>query len=202
MRIVSLIRDSFQEYKGKQSLVLFSRGCNFNCDGCYNYKHVTGPEEVGEAKILIDQLITPMHDAIVFLGGEPTIWGSKLIEAAKVAKQKQLKVKVYSNGFLPNVVERLNQEKLVDAWSIDFKCVKDTKNVIGISCDSAKYINCVSSSIRNITQHGLDLEIRTTLFPTIVDQVQAIQDFVKKHFPEVEHIWQEDFNKNLEKLSA
>ena len=202
MNIVSFIQDSFQEYENHQSLVLFSQGCNFNCRGCYNYDCVTKQESLGEAEDLINKLITPMHEAVVFLGGEPTIWNNSLLAAARVAKSKDLKVKVYSNGFLSNVIKKMNKEQIVDAWSIDLKCVKNTEEIIGTDCNSTIYLRMIDESISDICEHKLDIEIRTTLWPQVLEQQEIVKQVVSERFPNVRHIFQKDFNTNLKRIST
>lgn len=202
MKIVSFIRDSFQEFEGYQSLVLFSKGCNFICNGCYNYDLITRGEPITDAISAIENLLTPMHEAVVFLGGEPTIWGQKLIDAAKVAKRKNMKVKVFSNGSNPSIIASLNEQQLVDTWSLDFKCIRKSKLVLGKEIQICNYLKMVRNSAENIHQHNLPLEIRTTLWPDVIEQQEDIKDYVQLHFPYAKHIFQDDFNENFKLISA
>lgn len=202
MKIMSYIRDSFQEFEGYQSLVLFSQGCNFACNGCYNYDHVTQDEPIANARSLIENLLTPMHEAVVFLGGEPTIWDRHLIEAVRFVKQKGLKTKVFSNGSIPSVVTALNAQKLVDAWSLDFKCVRDSERILGKRIQIDSYLEALRQSAKNIKKHGISLEFRTTLWSGVTEQLDEIKAYLQLHFPDVQHIVQRDFNENLRRASA
>lgn len=192
MLIVDIIQDSFQEYQDNQSLVLFCKGCNFKCTDCYNLDTINNKQPIGEAKQVIDRFLTPMHDAVVFLGGEPTIWGYSLVEAARYVKSKNLKVKVYTNGFNPAIIKELIDNNLVDAFSVDFKCLKDCKSVLGIELESEKYLNIVGKTILMIKEAKIPLKIRTTKFSSL-NHVEDVVKYVSKNFPNSEHILQEEF---------
>lgn len=201
MWIVDIIKDSFQEYKDNISLVLFSYGCNFHCHGCYNYDQVTDEKNIkGDSKELINKFITPLHDAVVFLGGEPTIWKEDLIESAMHVKKSGLKVKVFTNGFLPNIIDALNDFKLVDAYSVDFKTVCNVSEIVNVKMNDEKYLYKVNLSLKNIIGKKIPLEIRTTKFKNV--NVEEVQEYVKNKYPFVKHIIQEDFTKNLSKIKT
>ena len=74
MQIVNFIKDSTIECSPfNWGLTLFSYGCNFKCKMCrgYNYEKVTDKANIiGEARAIIEENITPLHDCVVFLGGE------------------------------------------------------------------------------------------------------------------------------------
>ena len=198
MQIVNYIKDSTIECSPfSWGLTLFSFGCNFHCRMCegYNYEKVTNKDNIiGEAKEIIDRVITPMHDCVVFLGGEPTIWGDKLIEALKFCHDKGLKTKIFSNGFNNTLIEKINKEELCDAWSIDFKVVNNIQQECGVH--AADYLINVNKSIFDIINHKLPLEIRTTYYSGNYAQKDSIEEYVKSTFlrnhPEIKYIEQED----------
>jgi pyruvate-formate lyase-activating enzyme len=132
------------------------------CKG-YNYEAVTNENNIiGGAIELIKENITPAHDTVVFLGGEPTIHGDKLIEALQYCKGRNLKTKIFTNGTCSNLVEKINGKNLCDSWSVDLKCTSSTVDSIG-DYDSAIYMNSLFNTVMNIMGNGLPLEIRTTL---------------------------------------
>jgi pyruvate formate lyase activating enzyme len=198
LRITNIILDSFQEYEGHQSLVLFTAGCNFFCLGCYNLEQVFSDNDLGNPKEVIEKNISPIHDAVVFLGGEPTIWDEDLIEVIKFVKSKNLLVKVFSNGFKSEVIKKINEQHLVDAYSIDFKSLEHVKNTIGVEIKDNIYIKNLKLSLDDILKHNVDLEIRTTLWENVIEKDKLI-DYVKKNYPAVRHILQQDFLKRRSK---
>ena len=198
MQIVNFIKDSTVECSPfNWGLTLFSLGCNLHCRMCegYNYEKVTDPKNVvGEAIPIIRDNITPMHDCVVFIGGEPTIWGDKLKEALRFCHQKGLKTKIFSNGVNSDIIEEINNEGLCDAWSIDFKGLHNIQQEFGIPAQ--EYLPHVEYSILEIADRGLPLEIRTTFYNGNEQWADDIRKYVKTMFlekhPNVKYIEQED----------
>ena len=208
MKIVNVIVDSFIECAPfNWGLTLFSYGCNLSCSMCkgYNYESVTNENNVqGNAIELIKDNITPAHDTVIFLGGEPTIHGDKLIEALQYCKDMNLKTKIFTNGTCSSLVEKINEMKLCDSWSVDLKCTSYTVDSIG-DYDSAIYMNALFNTIVNIMGNGLPLEIRTTFhegnFRDMHDLTKIGNDLIngyKKSNPEVysKYIVQKDARKD------
>lgn len=198
MQIVNFIKDSTVECSPfRWGLTLFSFGCNLHCKMCegYNYEKVTDPKNVnGEAIEIIEKNITPLHDSVVFIGGEPTIWGEDLEAALKFCHEKGLKTKIFSNGFNTEVIERINNKKLCDAWSIDFKGLHNIQQEFGVPAQD--YLPRVEYSIIDIAQRALPLEIRTTFYSGNEQWREDIKEYVNRTFlnkyPHITYIIQED----------
>jgi len=195
MKIVDTIQDSFQEYEGYHSLVLFCHGCNLACRGCYNYDAITSGQSIGDAEAVIEAQITPLHEAVVFLGGEPTLWHQSLLEAAKMAQTMNLKVKVFTNGLFPTAVESLLNERVVNFFSVDLKCIENASEVLGVDITDTYYLTTVAKTVNLIRNARVGVELRTTVFDHIGD-VDAIKAYASKRFFGVEHIFQPEFQIN------
>lgn len=184
MKIVNLITDSTIECAPfTWGMSLFCYGCNLQCSMCkgFNYEMVTKEDNIkGEAIDLIKRNVTPFHDCIIFIGGEPTIWGSKLREALKYCHLLGLKTKIFSNGVLYKEIEQINSEGLCDAWSIDFKGLHNLEDEIGISTEV--YLSCFDYSIKNISKHKLPLEIRTTFYEGNLTDHDEIVEYVMANY--------------------
>ena len=194
--LVSVIDDSFQEYKGEWSVVTFCAFCNFKCQGCYNYDTISNKDNIiGEFKDIIIDKIKPSHTAIVFLGGEPTVWTGGLIKSLLFVRQNypKLKTKIFTNGFDFGLINRLNEMDLVDAYSVDFKAIENCQTVIGRN-DIADnlYIRVLDYTITKILECGIPIEIRTTAWDC-VEQIDKLKSYISEHYPGIEHIMQEDF---------
>lgn len=187
MQIVSIIKDSFQEYEGEHSLVLFSKGCNLNCYRCYNYDQVNC-ESIGDAINIIDKNITPLHSAVVLLGGEPTIHYS-IDEVCEYIKNKELKVKLYTNGILPVVIERLVKSNLLDSISIDLKGVANIAKLTGSAVSDESYLGAVKKSIT--AARDINIEVRTTIFD--ISDKESVEQYMKTNFPDIRHIFQKEY---------
>lgn len=196
MKIVEIIKDSWQEYHPYQSLVLFSFGCNLKCPRCYNLKQINDSSTIiGDAIPLLEKHLNPMHEAVVFLGGEPTVWGEDLIESARFVKEKNLKTKVYTNGLYPKVIKELLDKNLIDAWSIDIKTVEpNILQVLGVPVNLQKYLSLINESIELIKNSNTDLELRTTAWAEV--DVEKVQEYTKKYYSEFNHIIAKDFLEN------
>ena len=198
MQIVNFIKDSTTECSPfNWGLTLFSFGCNLHCKMCegYNYEKVTNPDNViGDAIEIIQANITPLHDSVVFIGGEPTIWGEDLKRALRFCHEKGLKTKIFSNGVNSEVIEQINKEGLCDAWSIDFKGLHNIHQEFGIP--TPEYLPHVEYSIIEIADRGLPLEIRTTFYAGNKEWADEIKRYVNdtflRKYPYIKYIEQED----------
>jgi len=187
MQISSIIKDSFQEYEGEHSLVLFSHGCNLNCYHCYNYNRITS-DIIGDAISKIDTNITPLHSAVVLLGGEPTIH-KDIDQVCKHIKSLHLKVKLYTNGMLPDIVNNLIQKNLLDSISVDIKSVTNVSELTGIYISNKKYLTSIKKIVEAAS--NIDIELRTTIFD--ISDKDAIYTYVKLNFPKIRHIFQKEY---------
>jgi len=210
LKITNIIEDSFQEYENEWSLVIFFAGCNLSCPECYNlismYDVKWTLENEDEYKQFLDKNISPKHTAVVLLGGEPTIHGDNLIRFCEFIKVNyDLKIKLYTNALEVPVWEELLRKKLIDAVSIDVKCVKgDTKKILGKEINPEVYKSIINKMILElILFHGFDdsnIEFRTTKWDCVIDQLPDIKKFVNNlitcdlyNMPKIKHIIQDKF---------
>ncbi len=73
-----LQKNSFIDYPGRISCILFVSGCNFDCPYCHNPGLVKGgpmasPSLNGEAVFEFLELIICSFDGVGIFGGEPTL---------------------------------------------------------------------------------------------------------------------------------
>lgn len=209
MKIVNFIPDSFQEFKPNWQLVLFCKGCNLCCDGCYNYKTIMDDNiYVYSAIELIDKYKTKGIDSVVFLGGEPTLYYD-LPELMEHCHSNNLKTKVYTNGQHPEVIKKLCDNSFIDECSIDFKIYspKNIKHILPKNrrneydetyCKkTTRYVDNIVECGTILNNHNIKFEFRTTIFDYNRSDVPLIENYIKSVFPNVEHILQKDFNENV-----
>jgi pyruvate-formate lyase-activating enzyme len=188
MLINNVIIDSFQEYSGLQSTVFFSKQCNLNCPWCHNLKEITNDENIGLYKNIFHNYINDMTQAIVFLGGEPTIWNN-LSDNMKLTKihYPELKIKLFTNGQYPEIIKKTIP--YLDAISFDYKMYYYNKLIIGK--DKPNYHNKLNESINLVYNELNDIEIRTTKNNYLYnDEIQNIELKIQRNWPKVRFIEQ------------
>jgi pyruvate-formate lyase-activating enzyme len=142
---------------------------------------------------IIKKYITPMHSAVVFLGGEPTIWGIEFIAVLKQIRNMPLSIKVFSNGLEHELILEICKLGLVDMFSIDFKCVKNVNKMLDVIMQDEEYLARVSKSISYVLKYSIGLELRTTSDDGFI--INEIIDYAKAHFAGVPHIINKEYKK-------
>lgn len=164
------LKQSFNDYPGRVSAVIFTRGCNFRCVYCHNPELVL-PDRLAGSKPLSQERIfswlsmnRALLDAVVITGGEPTLHAG-LPEYIKEIRTEGLEVKLDTNGTNPEMLELLIQDALLDYIAMDVKTVLDNRKyaaVCGVPV-AEKTIENIRRSLCLLHESGVDSEVRTTL---------------------------------------
>lgn len=180
MKIKALEKNSFVDYPGHLSCVVFTQGCNMNCFYCHN-KPLISNEEVKDGigcEEVLDFLSKRQKfiDAVVISGGEPTLQNG-LEDFTRDVRKMGFKVKLDTNGTNPEVVENLISKKLVDYVAMDIKApLKRYEEFCKVKTD----INCIKKSIAILMEGAVDYEFRTTLAPGLgVADILDISEEIK-----------------------
>jgi|LSQX01.2.fsa_nt_gb pyruvate formate lyase activating enzyme len=167
MKIAGIQKNSFVDYPGKVSMVLFTPGCNMNCFYCHNqmllsekeHKCITSNDEVFQ--LLTDR--KGFLDAVTVSGGEPSVQ-KDLDKFIKEIKSLGYAVKLDTNGTNPHVIEKLIVNKLVDYVAMDLKApFAKYESICRTYVDTEK----IKQSIDILINSGIDYEFRTTVAPGI-----------------------------------
>jgi len=184
MIIGGLEKFSLIDYPEHLSCIVFTQGCNYRCQFCYNPMLVWPENSASESKYdhnsplegdqrdhhlneddLFDFLKERVGklDAVVVTGGEPTLH-KDLPEFIGKIKKLGFKVKLDSNGTNPEMMAGLIEDKLIDYIAMDIKASeKNYDLVIGVDPEMDK----LKKSIEIIKKSGLPYEFRTTLVPEL-----------------------------------
>ncbi|MCL2740313.1 MAG: anaerobic ribonucleoside-triphosphate reductase activating protein [Oscillospiraceae bacterium] len=187
MQIVGIQNNSFVDYPGKIAMVLFAFGCNMNCYYCHNRNIIGGrpPKVVYAPEFILNELEKKKDflDAVVITGGEPTL-NDDLPEFIAKIKEKNLLVKLDTNGTNPKMLKELIKKNLVDYIAMDIKTTKEKYHEYYSSVgarlgapviareakQSSGFLNNIEQSILLIKNSNIPHEFRTTFDPTLTKE--------------------------------
>ena len=149
--------------------------CNLRCPHCYLD---AGKEERGgeltteEGKRLIDQIAEVSSPLLIFSGGEPLL-RKDIFDLARYATDKGLKTALGTNGTLITepIAERLLSSGVkVVAVSIDSSLPGRHDGFRGVQGSWKRAMQ----GIEVCTQHGIDIQVNTTVTPQNYQEIDAI----------------------------
>ena len=163
MQIHGFNKTTLLDYPGLVAATIFTGACNFRCPYCHNAELVLNPASqpiIPEEEILAHlkkrQGIT---QGVCITGGEPTLQ-KDLKDFIKKLKELDLKVKLDSNGYKPEVLKDLVHDNLLDYIAMDVKAPLDEYEIIaGVKLDTSK----LKESIDFLIEGDLPFEFRTTV---------------------------------------
>lgn len=168
MRISGLQKVTLLDYPGHIACTIFFGGCNLRCPFCHNMELVEHPEHFPEIKReeVMDFLKERKGklNGVAITGGEPLL-NTDIGELLHEIKALGYPIKLDTNGFFPDMIEKLIDEKLVDMFAMDIKAgFSNYGKVIGIEpgAISEKLQDSINRSISLLINKALDYEFRTT----------------------------------------
>ena len=167
--IKHVIWASMIDYPGQTATVLFTGGCNFNCDYCYN-KTLKQAEDKVFDKVILPKLLERQDfvNHVILSGGEPTI--DKEFEYILDTLNKHgFIVGVHTNGSNPDKI--INNIDKIDYLGIDIKTSFDKYDIVS---GTKVNVDNVKKTIEFVAQSGKNYEFRTTLFPRDVNEQDVI----------------------------
>ena len=177
MLLAGLQKNSFIDYPGKISCVLFTTGCNFICPYCHNADLARGeyPQRIELSEVL-DFLRSHkgMLEGVAITGGEPTLH-SGIVDLCQAIRSMGYAIKLDSNGSRPEILHRLIEKRLVDFVAMDIKAPLDA---YGPFSQNPEIDQRLEKSIRLIMQFVPAYEFRTTCAAPFTDRA-AIEAIAK-----------------------
>lgn len=168
-KVSGLEKLTMLDYPSKMAAILFYSYCNFHCPYCYNTGVVNGTIDSINPSFVENFLEKRrgVLDAVVFSGGECTIWGDRLLEDMRHTKEKGYLIKVDTNGSNPELVSKMLNEGLVDFVAIDFKCLSEKSKLF--YNDSSCYDRFLETLGMMIDQSDVEYEVRTTVHEDVIN---------------------------------
>ena len=157
-----------KDFPGYISSTIFLGGCNFRCPFCHNSDLVLRPEIL--PTFPLDYFLSFLDsrkgwlEGICITGGEPLLHDD-LETLLILIKDRDLLVKVDTNGSFPSRLENLIQKKLVDYIAMDVKApLARYQEVTRAAVNEEDIVR----SVDIIKNSGLGYVFRTTLVPGLV----------------------------------
>ena len=164
------------DYPGHPAAILFTGDCNFRCPFCQNASLVLSSSS--EPLIADEEIFSfltkrkGMLDGVVVTGGEPTLQ-KDLIPYLGRLKGLGYLVKLDTNGYRPDVLEKAMESGYVDYVAMDIKTSLDEYPVVaGIkNLDVSR----IERSVELLKSGAVDYEFRTT----VVEPLHHKENFEK-----------------------
>ncbi len=160
------LKNSFIDFPGTVSAVLFFSGCNLRCPYCHNPQLVEGHDDISGQSNEIWSFLEKRQgliDGVVFSGGEPTIH-SGVPGLCREVKEMGYRIKLDSNGLLPEKIAECDPDYL----ALDIKSVPSRYNSL-LGARLPDIYPRLIRSIQKVKSMGENAEVRITLAPKIID---------------------------------
>lgn len=163
MKIAGVIKNSFVDFPGKISAVVFAPGCNMNCWYCHNAGIKDDGTWTTESLLEFLNSRKTFLDGVVFSGGEVTLQPD-LKDVIKKVKALGLEIKLDTNGLNPDILQELYDENLLNFVAMDIKApFEKYEQITRVKIDIEK----IKRSIKMIMESKVPYEFRTTFSPDL-----------------------------------
>ena len=181
MIVNGFLKTTLLDYPGHLASTVFLGKCNFRCPFCHNSMLVLEPQNAEQIdfKTVLSHLNKRKNilEGVCITGGEPTL-NPKLTDLIRAIKDVGLLVKLDTNGYRPDILEKLFNDNLIDHIAMD---IKSSRNNYHIACGLNNIdIGIISKSINLIKEKSPSYEFRTTLVKGIHtdDDLLDIADWI------------------------
>ncbi len=168
VEIKALEKFAAKDFPGTISSTVFLGGCNFRCPFCHNADLVLRPESLPGLSLDLFLCFLDARkgwlEGVCVTGGEPLLQ-DHLEDLLSVIKERQLLVKLDTNGSRPERLQDLLGEGLVDWLAMDIKAPLERYQAV---TRSAVAEGDIIRSIGLIKNSGLEYILRTTVVPGLV----------------------------------
>ncbi len=183
MLILGFQKMTLLDFPSKVACTVFTGGCNLRCPFCHNARLVTeinADERYEEAEVLTFlEKRKGLLDGVCITGGEPLL-NKDIKDFIIRIRETGFKVKLDTNGFSPDELIDIVENKLVDYVAVDIKN-SDEKygETVGIKDIDLAPLN---RSIDFLCENKVDFEFRTTVVKEFHDEsdIEKIANKIKK----------------------
>lgn len=199
-------------------VLMFLGPCNFKCKYCFfhnmEYQKADGTtleaivadidrrqaDKTVSAKRFEDKQRANI-DFVTFSGSECTQY-PYLIDIARAVKSKGVKIHLHTNGFNPDMLKAMFDEKLIDYIAMDIKANKKKYDfVTGVKVDIKK----IDESITLVKTKSPEYKFRTTVCRELLEKKDIIEIgewLVDGQWYELKGYWDSPIGRGYKQLSA
>lgn len=180
MLIRGLNKTTLLDYPGCVAAVVFVGGCNFRCPFCQNSGLVLEPsagEIISEEEIFAFlKKRKNVLKGVCITGGEPTLQ-EDLPDFLYQIRNLGYRIKLDTNGYRPEILKRLLEEKLLDYVAMDIKNSPDKyAETAGVDyAGGGLNLEKINESIGLLLCRTVEYEFRTT----VVKELHTLEDMIK-----------------------
>ena len=170
MKISGLQKMTLLDFPGRVACTVFLGLCDFRCPYCHNFELVDGtavPLMEEEEFFSFLSKRKGLLDGVAVTGGEPTIHAD-LPEFVRRIRSLGFPVKLDTNGYHPDMLRRLLEEKLIDYAAMDIK--NSPEKYASTAGRETLDLSPVRESIALLMGSGTDYEFRTTVVKEFHEQ--------------------------------
>lgn len=163
MKICGLMKTTLLDFPGHLAATIFTGSCQFRCPFCQNSALIPNSvsAEYSEEEILAFlKKRSGILEGVAITGGEPTLQPD-LESFIRKVRELGFLVKLDTNGYRPNILRHLCEEKLLDYVAMDVKSSPDRYGIV--SGIPNMNLAPIFESISFLKQNTVPFEFRTTL---------------------------------------
>lgn len=180
MLIQGLNKTTLLDYPGCVAATIFVGGCNFRCPFCQNSGLVlesSAEEIIPEEEILAFlKKRKNVLKGICITGGEPTLQEDLPGFICQI-RNLGYRIKLDTNGYRPEILKRLLEERLLDYVAMDIKNSPDKyAETAGVDYEGGGLnLEKINESIGLLLCGTVEYEFRTT----VVKELHTLEDMIK-----------------------
>lgn len=162
-------------YPGAPILSVGPNGCNFRCKNCQNWSisQAEQPTRYVSPQDLVEAALSAESIGIAYTYTEPLIWWEYIYDTALIARERDLKTVLVSNGYINEEPWR-ELVPLVDAVNIDVKSMRP--EFYRKVCKGK--LEPVLRTAEIAAEHGVRLEITNLVITNLNDSDDDIRKLV------------------------
>ncbi len=180
VRVLGWSKTTLLDYPGHVASTLFLQGCNFRCPFCHNPDLVQQAEQNESPPLDLEEILvylatySRMLEGVCLTGGEPLLQEG-LPEMCRRIRGLGLRIKLDTNGSLPERLEPLLDASLLDYVAADIKGPPGKIREISRSAlPEEALVGATERTVELLEASSVGYELRTTVVPGLIDESDLI----------------------------